>query len=74
MKQISPTLPNFSVMATTKEISTPVESDLGNENGGFQPHIDIEEEVHIDPEEERRLVRKIDLRVMPLLFFMYLFK
>ncbi|KAM0435990.1 hypothetical protein ACHAPT_002882 [Fusarium lateritium] len=60
-------------MASSKDPADPaVVSDV-LEEGGVKPHVDVHEEPSIDPEEERRVVRKIDLRVLPLLFFMYLF-
>lgn len=61
-------------MASSKDISDPVVVSDVLEEGGVKPHVDVHEEPSIDPEEERRVVRKIDLRVLPLLFFMYLFK
>ncbi|KAJ3461594.1 hypothetical protein MRS44_010147 [Fusarium solani] len=60
-------------MASSKDISDPVVVSDVLEEGGVKPHVDVHEEPSIDPEEERRVVRKIDLRVLPLLFFMYLF-
>jgi hypothetical protein len=60
-------------MAIDKGVESPVMSEVGNEEVGVQ-HVVIEEEISIDPEEERKLLCKIDLRVMSLLFFMYFFK
>ncbi|KAJ9145114.1 MFS general substrate transporter [Pleurostoma richardsiae] len=57
---------------TSKESPSPVVSE-SPEDGGLKSHAEIPEEICIDPEEERRLVRKIDFRVMPLLFLMYFF-
>ncbi|CAH0002489.1 unnamed protein product [Clonostachys byssicola] len=58
-------------MTVDKGVESPVTSEVGNEEAGVQ-HVVIEE-ITIDPEEERKLLWKIDLRVMPLLFFMYFF-
>ncbi|KAL2680975.1 hypothetical protein Neosp_008578 [[Neocosmospora] mangrovei] len=60
-------------MASCKDTLDPVVVSDVLEEGGVKPHVDVHEEPSIDPEEERRVVRKIDLRVLPLLFFMYLF-
>ncbi|CAH0032850.1 unnamed protein product [Clonostachys rhizophaga] len=59
-------------MTVDKGVESPVTSEVGNEEAGVQ-HVFIEKEISIDPEDERKLLWKIDLRVMPLLFFMYFF-
>lgn len=47
---------------------------LGNQKGDMANSLHIEEGQHleIDPEKERALLRKIDFRLVPCVWFMYL--